>query len=334
MPLALLMLTLPATATAFLHCVINQNHAPRDTFFTIQAANKDSDTDISRIDKLLKKKQQELLSNTSKLQEQHPQSVVAADNEAREARGALTSEQMVREALLSTRLPLPFLHRTKLGPSKLNGAGRGLFAAENIAEGEVITCYPGDALLCEMPSLEDFNENEVNEKEEEYDDNLDDEDEDEYIDEVVLWGAHVTTNDRWDDDTVFDGTESTPALTSYAVSVNDGYYSVMGHPSLDDNPAYYGHFANDGAGQLALEKANSPNNIQAAKELGLDTEEEFSVEENIALYVLKSIEVANAKHQSLVVGDLHMLTVATRDIEEGEEIYVTYGHEYWAGYES
>jgi hypothetical protein len=323
MPLALL--TLPATATAFLHCVINKNHAPRDTIFTIQAAK---DPNSSRINKLLMEKQQELLSDTSKLQEQHPQSVVAADNEVRDA---LTTEQMVREALLSTRLPLPFLHRTKLGPSKINGAGRGLFAAENIAEGEVITCYPGDALLCEMPSLNDFNENELNENEEEYEDNFDEKDE--YIDEVVLWGAHVSTNDRLDDDAAFDGTESTPPLTAYAASVDD-YYSVMGHPSLDDNPAYYGHFANDGAGQLALEKSNSPNNIQAALELGLDTEEAFSVEESIALYVLKSLEVANAKHQSLDVGELHLLTVATRDIEEGEEIYVTYGPDYWAGYDS
>ena len=29
-----------------------------------------------------------------------------------------------------------------------------------------------------------------------------------------------------------------------------------------------------------------------------------------------------------------MLAVATKDIKEGEEIYVTYGPEYWAGYDS
>ena len=44
--------------------------------------------------------------------------------------------------------------------------------------------------------------------------------EDEYIDEVVLWGAHVPNNDVLDDNVSFDGTEST--LTTYTtVSVDD-----------------------------------------------------------------------------------------------------------------
>ena len=34
-------------------------------------------------------------------------------------------------------------------------------------------------------------------------------------------------------------------------------YSVMRHLSLDDNPAYIGHFANDGAGHLAYEMPDS-----------------------------------------------------------------------------
>jgi|SaaInl74LU_5_DNA_1037368.scaffolds.fasta_scaffold20984_2 hypothetical protein len=34
-------------------------------------------------------------------------------------------------------------------------------------------------------------------------------------------------------------------------------YSVMRHLSLDDNPAYIGHFANDGAGHLAYEMSDS-----------------------------------------------------------------------------
>jgi len=320
-----MLLKIRVTSASFLHFVnINRIHVPRETiFFAIQVNQDPGSSRINKLNELLEEKREEFLSDTSKLQEKHPQSIISADNELRNA--LMTKQMMIRETLLSTRLPLPFLHRTKLGQSKIDGAGRGLFATENIADGDVITCYPGDALLCEMPSLEDGNDD-LNEKDYE-----DDFDEDDSIDEVVLWGSHVPCYDRYDDDSVFDGTESTPPLTAYAVSVDD-IYSVMGHPSLDDNPAYYGHFANDGAGHLALEKKNSQNNIQAALELGLSTEGEIGVEQSIAAYVLKSLEVANAMHKTPGNKELHMMTVATRDIEEGEEILVTYGPDYWAGH--
>ncbi|KAL3808794.1 hypothetical protein ACHAXA_011178 [Cyclostephanos tholiformis] len=234
-------------------------------------------------------------------------------------------KQMVHEAILSTRLHLPFLHRTKLGPSKINGAGRGLFAIENIAKGEAISCYPGDALLYELPPSDD-EEGDVDETEDDYEDGTE---------TICLWGAHVPLAYRWDEDKVFDGTESTPPLTAYAVSV-DEHYSIMGHPDLDDNPAYFGHFANDGAGEFAFDGPNSQNNKMAALELGLDTgedegdegDEELRVEDNIAAYVMRSLEVSNAMHRSLVDG-LHVVTVATRDIAAGEEIYITYGPDYW-----
>ena len=75
-----------------------------------------------------------------------------------------------------------------------------------------------------------------------------DDDENEAIDDVVLWGSHVPQSDRWDDDTVFDGSNYNPPLMSYGSQI----YSVVGHPSLDDDPAYLGHFANDRAGNSAL----------------------------------------------------------------------------------
>ena len=262
---------------------------------------------------------EELLNDgTTKLEGQSPLSVVPEDNDLRDE--FLTTEQRVYETLLSSRLDLPFLNRSHVDQSGIEGAGRGLFASEDIKEGEVITCYPGDALLCELPSTEEGDE----------EDSFDfEDDENEAVDEVVLWGTHVSSGDRWDDDTVFDGSESNPPLTSYAVTMNDEY-SVMGHPSLEDNPAYIGHFANDGAGHLAYEMPDSPSNIEASLELGLDTDgEEVGVEDNIAAYVLKSFDVANAMHQPLDADELHMVTVATRDITKGEEILVTYGPDYW-----
>lgn len=307
--ITLLLLTLP-TAAAFLHFNIHRNCALRDVF-AIHATKEEASNVVgfSQINQVIGEKRQELLSNPSKLRELHPKSTIAADNELR---GTLTDEVMVREVLLSSRLPLPFLNRTKLGPSNIEGAGRGLFATQDISEGEVITCYPGDLLLCEISSVVD---------------------EDGKIECVALWGNHVPMDDRWDDDAVFDGTESTPPLTEYACAQDDTY-SNMGHPSLDDNPAYFGHFANDGAGHLALAKSNSPETIAASLELGLDVSEEgLGIEENIAAYVLKSFEVANGMHRAPDGEESHVVTVATRDIKKGEEILVTYGPDYWAGHD-
>ena len=296
----------------------------------------------ARLNEVLSERREELLLlDASQLQKQCPLSTIEADNQLRSNSINITTEEKVREALLSSRLPLPFLNKSRLGPSLIEGAGRGLFATEDLTEGEVITCYPGDALMYEMPvDVEDENDDESND---------DDHGEEDYVEEMVLWGVHVPEKNIWSEDVVFDGDEGsgTPPLTAYGVSIDD-QYSVMGHPALDDNPAYFGHFVNDGAGHLALEKPNSESNIAAALELGLDTsggyssddedddddddDDEIGVEENIAAYVLKSIEVANAMHRPLDEKESHTVTVATRDIKKGEEILVTYGPDYWAGY--
>ena len=276
-------------AAAFLisnhRCGSSHNSSPQE----MTATSTSDDPNIQHINQLLMEKKQELLDDPSKLNENSPLSIVLADNDLRDT--FLSTEQRVYETLLSSRLDMPFLNRAIVAPSNIEGGGRGLFATEDIKEGDVITCYPGDALLCELPSTED---------EDDEGDSFDFEDDDnEAVDEVVLWGAHVPKDHRWDDDTVFDGSESNLPLTSYAVTTND-VYSVMGHPSLDDNPAYLGHFANDGAGHLA------PRNIEASLELGLDTESsDFGVEDNIAAYVLKSFDVANAMHQPLDDDEFH-----------------------------
>jgi len=266
-------------------------------------------TTLLQVSKVLKKKQMDLLSDASLLQ------CTSNDRDL-----VLTTQEIVRETLLSTRLSNLNLNRTRLGLSTLPGAGRGLFATQNIAKGEVITCYPGDALLYASPCLDADQENEDDgddndDDDEDVDWNNDDEEED-WIDEIVLWGSHMSVADRWDEDTVFDGLVgnegaiSTPPLTDYAVAVCD-IYSVMGMPSLDTDPAYYGHFANDSAGHFANQRADSS----------------VGIEKGIATYVLESVEASNAMHQSL--DDSHMITIATRDVEAGEEVLVTYGPDYW-----
>ena len=286
--------------SAFIHPRLSsppsQRHRPR-------SCNGSNEQEIlSEITIALRRMQDDLLSNPPKLKpikEQHQH--IDHDRE-------ITTEKLVKETLLCSRLPFS-LNRTTVATSIIPDAGRGLFASENIAKGELITCYPGDALLCEyqQEEQEEAHDDETAELEWEDDDDLE---------EIVLWGNHVSKNDRLDDDEVFDGTdEGLPPLVSYAASVDD-VYSVMGMPSLDGDPAYYGHFANDGAGHVAFQKGDG----------------NMGVEEMISLYVEKSLELSNARHNPLA-GGLHLGTFATKNITKGDEILVTYGSEYWMDYE-
>jgi hypothetical protein len=162
--------------------------------------------------------------------------------------------------------------------------------------------------------MEDFDEDDADFEDEEY------YQEAEYVEEVVLWGDHVDTSDRMEEDQVFDGIveEEVPPLTSYAASVDD-IYSVMGLPLLDNDPAYYGHFANDGAGHIAIQT-------------GVDDAARIGIEEIISSYVSESVELSNAIHKPIADG-LHLGTVATKDIKKGEEVLVTYGPDYWMAFD-
>ena len=324
---------LVAAATAFqTPCIINIRHTPQNAIFR-HYAKKEEELELivadstqpvqpdvySRIEKVLSETKEELLSDVSLLQKKFPQSTNEADNEMRSNLN-FTTKQMVREVLLSSRLPLPFLNKSEVGQSLIEGAGRGLFATEDITKGDVITCYPGDALLCGIPI-----EDESVEDESEEEDWLDEDDD--YADEieVIVWGAHVPEKHIWEEDVVFDGDEetNTPPLTTTAALVND-LISVLGHPALDDNPAYFGHFANDGAGHLALDKPLSTSDAEGDNE-------EMGVEKQIAAYVSKSQEAANVILQPSEE-EMHMLMVATRDITKGEEILLTYGPDFWLGH--
>jgi hypothetical protein len=233
-----------------------------------------------------------------------------------------SKESVVRETILSTRLPDLKLNKTIIDISTIPGAGRGLFASKDIAKGEVVTCYPGDALLCSSASEEDVDDfGSLNFEISDCNFDLDgeepdfDEEEEWDFDETIIWGSHVDEVDRLEDSVVFLKDTSikeysSPSLTHYTLEVCEKY-SIMGMPSLDSYPAYHGHFANDGAGHFARKKMDSG----------------ASIEEEIAAYVNQSIGSSNAKHEN--VDGLHMVTVATKDIKEGDEILVTYAVDYW-----
>ena len=241
---------------------------------------------------LLHKKQADLLEE-------------ASNDETSDAEMSAASDR-VQEMLLSTRMPslTAILNNTRVDTSTIPNAGRGLFATRTIQANEVITCYPGDAVLTSKPSVAgDFHVDGQ-------DEGSHDDDDDDWVEETVTWGSHVDPSDRWDEDAVFDGNEKQGPLTHYACAINDTY-SVMGLPALDDDTAYLGHFANDGAGHIALGQGDPSR----------------GVEESIASYVIESIDTSNAMHKQ--VDGLHMATVATRTIAVGEEILVTYGPDYW-----
>lgn len=178
----------------------------------------------------------------------------------------LMTEEIARLLLFNTRVSNLHLNRTHIATSTVPGAGRGLFASCDCKQGDLLTCYPGDALVI-IPD-----------------------DEPEW---TVLWGNHVSNPEAHDID----------KLVGYMVHAYDDY-GVVGLPSSDDNPAYLGHFANDGCVEIP------------------------TCEADLAPYTIESNHVANAMHDDL--DQSHMVTTATRDIFQGEEIFVTYGPDYWS----
>lgn len=128
------------------------------------------------------------------------------------------SERRVCMNMLATRCSDLHLNRCYIGLSNLPSAGRGLFASREIFAGELITLYPGDALLYwkhgrEAPSSR--------------------------ICSGVIFGAHIPEEDR-DAKRV-----TTKSAREYEVGASSTL-SCVGDPRRDNDVAYMGHFANDG----------------------------------------------------------------------------------------
>ena len=188
------------------------------------------------------------------------------------------------------------VNRTYVGTSTIGGAGSGLFARRDYPKGTLLTCYPGDALV------ELTNDNNgvqsVSER------------------GRVQCGSHamkVAGAIHYEDDSICDSGRNLdpiddlvyPLRQEYMLRAIHDHWGIVAVPELfgDDDPTYLGHFANDGA-------LYPP-----------------TCESELAAYVIESTDKANAMHQPCK--DCHMVTVATRDLKAGEEIYVTYGPDYW-----
>ena len=129
------------------------------------------------------------------------------------------SQDRVCMNMLATRCSDLHLDRCHTGASKLPDAGIGLFASRDIRAGELITLYPGDALLYWKDGRKQSSSR---------------------ICSGVVFGAHIPEDQR---DPLRVTSESS---RQYEVGASTTL-SCVGDPRLDDCPAYLGHFANDGS---------------------------------------------------------------------------------------
>ena len=189
-----------------------------------------------------------------------------------------SADALARESLLCTRC-VAGLSKVRVGPSTIQGAGDGVFATTDIAEDEIITCYPGDAVMARVAG--DGIQSERGR------------------DRVTIWGMHVPAELR---------AQSNIDMEAYGLTV-DMTYSIVGMPTLQDDPSYVGHLINDGAQLCGL----------GGPEIGM----------MLPAYLEQTKRRRNAGHRTLE--GCHTVTFATRDIAAGEELYVTYGATYWTG---
>ena len=222
------------------------------------------------------------------------------------------------------------INHTYVQNSTIRTAGLGLFAHTNCPKGTLLTCYPGDALIDLSQVQAADRTTVVGPDEEGHDDNAAAADDDDAgMDRNrITWGSHIKKNGRirtilrqeYMLRAVYDhfGIVAIPELTYFVVGGDgdgDGDTTIdvtnnsttpsspieMNTMMLD--PLYLGHFANDG---IPIPP---------------------TCETELAPYVIQSSNTANAVHQPCE--GCHMVTIATRDIHAGEEIFVSYGPEYW-----
>lgn len=188
---------------------------------------------------------------------------------------AIAAQLELCDQLHSTRFRNLALSRCESRPSDIHG--NGLFATRHISADELITLYPGDALLAWG---------------------------DEYGGRPgpvgcplqAMYGPHVSEVEQASPEFFL----LRPGARDFEV-VCGRRRSIVGDPARSADPAYLGHLANDAA---CLRPGG-----------------------DVAAYEKASDAGANAAHLSLE--GCHFVTVATRPIDAGEEILVSYGEGFW-----
>jgi len=141
--------------------------------------------------------------------------VVAAAEEHAAAGDGVRADDIATESLLSSRF-VSHLAKCAVRPSPT--AGVGVFAEADIAPGELVTFYPGDAITYLPPGISSEQAKRTGTR-------------------GVIWGLHVPEHMR----------QLMTAMEDYALNTMDDTYGVVGLRALDDDMAYVGHLINDGA---------------------------------------------------------------------------------------
>jgi hypothetical protein len=114
-------------------------------------------------------------------------------------------------SLLRGRLDGLHLNRCKVLPSTIKAAGNGLFATRDCKEGELITLFPGDAILLRDAEMKE-------------------------VSGVIYGKAREAGSLSLTDD----------AARAYEIRTSPNH-SIVGDQSVTNDAAYLGHIANDGA---------------------------------------------------------------------------------------
>lgn len=155
----------------------------------------------------------------------------------------------VRKRLYRTRFDGLQLDRVAAAPSAIHG--RGLVTTRGVVTGELLTCYPGDALLL-WPDADPAKRVEGCELN-------------------ALFGVHVPMPEQASAE-LFLRKDRARDYELFATEC----WSIVGDPARDRDPAYLGHLANDGACMVAgdtLSRANYLQNSEKAANAAVATVE-------------------------------------------------------------
>lgn len=168
-------------------------------------------------------------------------------------------QETLRRNLHARRLDNLHLHRCSIAPSSIRGAGQGLFADRDIEAGELITCYPGDAVLCWQYADHSAQYN---------------------SEAQVYHSSHIASTEA-------NALRFVNDLHSYELPASQTL-SVLGDPLLLDDAAYLGHMANDGAS--AGQFSENEGEVGGLFDMMHEEEEKYNMD---------SAARVNAEHMSL-----------------------------------
>jgi SET domain len=237
-----------------------------------------------------------------------------ASNESSNA--IIPDDSIIRMNLLRTRHVNLELDKCRVDVSTIPDAGYGVYATKTIQKKELITLYPGDAIIQwkHKDHIDPSTDGGIQ----------------------IFFGTHIPESERMvaaldnkndpSDAISNDATSRTfmyhlPTARSYEVRINDTI-SVIGDPNRHADPAYLGHMIND---YCTIDCNGTENHDDKAASTTTHNQND---DETIRQYNIQSILKSNCKIQ-IGTDQCHVEIVATRDIASNKELFLSYGSNYW-----